>query len=314
MAFKKEGERIMIFYRLMSKEEFKNKKIHNNKNHFDESINTHKYEKGKNYIHLFLNAESCFESFDKVAYNECLIGMFDIPDRIVCKYGIGLGGYDFLYNAYSTNYRYPFVNNKNNYAFWLPEIAIKEEDFDYSWCIKKEKAGKEKYKGYLPFEFETDLVAYREIINDGYLYGYSNKDDLLKKYKELIKIKKRIMKILSTTKKINIIPRYFNEDSLLATKILIKYAIDNNFIKDSSEIFVSLNKKINSDAINIADIDLGEKKNLIINRNTKHSNPSFCATLDALGINVDKRILYTITPEKDVIYDYSLVKRLDKKI
>lgn len=305
----------MYFYRLMSKEEFKNKKIHNNKNNFDESINTHKYEDDKNYIHLFLNAESCFESFDKVAYDECLIGMFDIPDKIVCEYGIGLGGYDFLYNAYSTNYRHFLVNNnKNNYAFWLPEIAIKEEDFDYNWCVKTEQAGKEKYKGYLPCEFKTDLVTYREIINDGYLYGYSSKEESLKKYKELIKIKKRIMKILSTTKKINIVPNCFNEDSLIATNILIKYAIDNNFIKKASEIYVSLNKEINSDAINIADIDLEEKKFLIISKNKKHTNPSFCAMLDSLGININKSILYTITPEKGVIYDYSLVKKLDKKV
>lgn len=301
----------MIFYRLMSKEEFQNKKIHNNKNSFEDSINTHKYEEGKNYIHLFLNAESCFESFDKVAYNESFIGMFDIPDKIVCKYGIGLGGYDFLFNAYSTNYRHPYYNNnKNNYAFWLPEIAIKEEDFNYSWCVKVERAGKEKYRGYLPFEFETDLITYREIVNDGYLYGYENEKELLKKYETLIKMKKRIMKILSTTKKINILPRYYNEDSLTVIKILVKYAIDNDLIKEPNEIYVSINKKLDPSAINIADIDSENKKALIISKNRKHTNPSFCAMIDALGINVDKNILYTITSEKDVSYDYSLVKKI----
>lgn len=301
----------MIFYRLMSKEEFQDKKIHNNKNNFEDSINTHKYEEGKNYVHLFLNAESCFESFDKVAYNESLIGMFDIPDKIVCKYGIGLGGYDFLCNAYATNYRYLcYNNNKNNYVFWLPEIAIKEEDFDYGWCIRAERAGKEKNRGYLPFEFETDLGMYREIVNDGYLYGYESKEELLQKYKELIKIKKRIIKILSTTKKINIVPKYYNEDSLMAAKILIKYALDNGLIKEPNEIYISINKKLNPSAINVADIDSENKKCLIIGKNKKHINPSFCAMIDALGINVDKRILYTITAEKDVVYDYSLVKKI----
>lgn len=301
----------MFFYRLMSKEEFQNKKIHNNKNSFDDSINTHKYEDGKNYIHLFLNAESCFESFDKVAYDESFVGMFDIPDKIVCKYGIGLGGYDFLCNAYSTNYRYPYYsNNKNNYAFWLPEIAIKEEDFDYGWCVKVEKAGKEKHKGCLPFEFETDLVTYREIVNDGYLYGYEDEEELLKKYKELIKTKKRIIKILSTTKTINILPYYFNEDSLVAANILVKYAMDNGLIKKPDEIYISLNKELDPSAINIADIDSENKKALVISKNKKHTNPSFCAMIDALGINVDKSILYTITPEKDVVYDYSLVKKI----
>lgn len=301
----------MIFYRLMSKEEFQNKKIHNNKNSFEDSINTHKYEEDKNYVHLFLNAESCFESFDRVEYNKSLIGMFDIPDKIVCKYGIGLGGYDFLCNSYSTNYRYSYYNNnKNNYVFWLPEIAIKEEDFNYNWCIKIEKAGKEKNRGYLPFEFETDLITYREIVNDGYLYGYENEEGLLKKYKELVKIKKRIMRILSTTKKINIVPKYYNEDSLMVAKILIKYALDNNLIKESNEIYISINKKLNPTAINIADIDSENKKILIINKNKKHTNPSFCAMIDSLGINVDKSILYTITPEKDVVYDYSLVKKI----
>ena len=301
----------MIFYRLMSKQEFQDKKICHNKDSFNDSINTHMYEEGKNYIHLFLNAESCFESFDKVAYDESFIGMFDIPDKVVCKYGIGLGGYDFLCNSYSKNYRYLcYNNNKNNYAFWLPEIAIKEEDFNYSWCVKAEKAGKEKHRGYLPFEFETDLVMYREIVNDGYLYGYENKEELLKKYKELIKIKKRIMRILGTTKKINIVPQYYNEDSLTATSILVKYAIENGLIKEPNEIYVSMNKKLDPNAINIADIDSENKKALIINKNRKHTNPSFCAMIDSLGINVDKSILYTITPEKDVVYDYSLVKKI----
>lgn len=300
----------MIFYRLMSKEEFKSKKIHN-QNNFEDSINTHTYEDGKNYVHLFLNAESCFESFDKIAYNKCFIGMFDIPDKVVCKYGIGLGGYDFLCNSYSMNYRHLYYNNKkNNYAFWLPEIAIKEEDFNYDWCIKVEEAGKEKYKGYLSFEFETDLMAYREIINDGYLYGYANEKELLNKYKELIKMKKRIMKILSTTKKINIIPKYYNEDSIMATKILIKYAIENKFIEKPGDIYISVKNKANQGAINIGDIDLKDKRYLVINKNRKHTNPSFCAMLDFLGINVDKSILYTITPEKGVVYDYALVKKI----
>ena len=304
----------MIFYRLMSKEEFKAKKIHNNQRHFDDTISTHKYEAGKNYVHLFLNAESCFESFDKSEYNNCFVGMFDIPDRVVCKYGIGLGGCDFLYNSYSMGYRHlDYNNSKNNYAFWLPEIAIKEEDFNYDWCIKAEKAGKDKYKGYLPFEFETNLGVYREIINDGYLYGYANKEELLKKYKDLIKKKRQILRILNTTKEINIVPSSYNEDSLTATNILIKYAIDNKFIKEPNEIYVSIDNRINPNAINIANVD-SNSKNIIINKNKKHTNPSFCATLDMLGINVDKSVLYTITPEKGIIYDYSLVKKLDKNV
>ena len=48
----------MYFYRLMSKEELKEKKIHNNRNNFSYYINTHKYKKNKKYVHLFLNAES----------------------------------------------------------------------------------------------------------------------------------------------------------------------------------------------------------------------------------------------------------------
>ena len=185
------------------------------------------------------------------------------------------------------NYRYLDYKNANgNYCFWLPEIAIPENDFDYNWCLKTVVAGKQKNKGNLPFEFETDLVAYREIINDGYLYGYNNEQELLKKYEEIIKDKKKIIKILKNSKKINIAPKDLTHDSLTATGVLIEYALKNNFITDKGNY-------------------------VIINKNNKHTNPSFCAMLDYLGISINKNTLYSITPEKNVIVDYSLVKKLD---
>lgn len=299
----------MIFYRLMAKKEYEDKKVHNNNKHFEDTFNTHEYQEGKNYIHLFLNAESCFESFDKIDYDKCLIGKFDIPDEIVCKYGIGLGGYDFLYNDYNMNYRYLDYKNMNgNYCFWLPEIAILEDDFNYDWCIKTSVAGI-KNKGMLPFDFETDLVVYREIINDGYLYGYKNMDELLKKYNDIIKVKKKIMKYLSKNKQINITPTSLNNDSLTAANILLDYAIKNNFIKDKNEIYISVSADIKNNSINITDKVCDDGNYVVINKNHKHTNPSFCAKLDYLGINVDKNILYTITPEKDIVIDYTLVKK-----
>lgn len=302
----------MIFYRLMAREEYEEKKVHNNKKHFEETINTHKYKKNKNYVHLFLNAESCFESFEKIDYDKCLVGKFDIPDEIVCKYGIGLGGYDFLTNAFNMNYRYLDYKNANgNYCFWLPEIAIPENDFDYNWCLKTVVAGKQKNKGNLPFEFETDLVAYREIINDGYLYGYNNEQELLKKYEEIIKNKKKIIKILKNSKKINISPKDLTHDSLTAAGVLIEYALKNNFITDSSEIYVSVDENVLEDAINLTREYYDKGNYVIINKNNKHTNPSFCAMLDYLGISINKNTLYSITPEKNVIVDYSLVKKLD---
>lgn len=301
----------MIFYRLMSKEEYQNKKIHNNEKNFDDMINTHKYKKGKNYIHLFLNAESCFESFDKISYDKCLIGKFDIPDEIVCKYGIGLGGYDFLCNDYNMNYRYlDYKNINGNYCFWLPEIAILEDDFNYDWCIKTSQAGK-KNRGLLPFEFETDLVSYREIINDGYLYGYSNKDELLKKYKNMIKTKLKIINILKTTKSINVGPKSLNKDSLTAVNILIDYALKNKLIKNKDEIKITIKTKVIEKAINLTDSSYDNGNYVIINKNYNHTNPSFCAMLDNLGINVDKSILYTITKEENTVIDYSLTKKLE---
>lgn len=300
----------MIFYRLMSNDEYKNKKIHNNKGAFDDTVNTHQYIKGKNYIHLFLNAESCFESFDRVDYTSCVVGQFDIPDEIVCKYGIGLGGYDFVYNNYNTNFRYFDYNNiKNNYRFWVPELAIPEEDFNYDWCLKAIKAGKEKNKGYLPFEFETDLMWYREIINDGYLRGYNNKEELLKKYNDLIKTKKKMIKILKNNKRINIAPKDLNNDSLEATKFLIDYALKNRLINKKDEIYVSISEKLIDNAINITNKTYDKGNYVVINKNNKYTNPSFCATLDILGINIDKNILYSVTLNQDVTTDYILVKK-----
>lgn len=300
----------MIFYRIMSKEEYEKKKVHNNSKHFEDIFNTHKYQKGKNYIHLFLNAESCFESFDKIDYDKCLIGKFDIPDEIVCKYGIGLGGYDFFYNDYNMNYRYLDYKNMNgNYCFWLPEIAILEEDFNYDWCIKTNVAGISKNKGILPFEFETDLIMYREVINDGYLYGYTTKEDLLKKYSDIIKKKKKIIKVLKNNKTINISPKQLNNDSITVSQILIDYALKNNFIKNEKEIYISISDNIKNNSINITDKICDNGNYVIINKNYKHTNPSFCAMLELLGINVDKNILYTITPESDVVVDYTLVKK-----
>lgn len=300
----------MIFYRLMSNDEYKKKKIHNNKRAFDDTINTHQYIKGKNYIHLFLNAESCFESFDRLDYTSCVVGQFDIPDEIVCKYGIGLGGYDFAYNNYNTNFRYyDYHNVRNNYCFWLPEIAILEEDFNYDWCLKITKAGKSRNKGYLPFDFETDLVWYREIINDGYLLGYNNKEELLKKYDDLIKTKKKMIKILKNNKRINIEPKDLNNDSLEAAKILVDYTLKNQLISRKDEIYVSIKEGLIDNAINITTKTHNQGNYVVINKNHKHTNPSFCAMLDILGINIDKNILYSITPDQDVIIDPVLIKK-----
>ena len=161
----------MYFYRLLTIDELNENKIHDNYNCFDDCENTHKYVEGKNYIHLFLNAESCFEDFEKEAYNKCYVARFNIPDEIVCKYGIGLGGYNPIYNAYNRKYR---VININGH-FWLPEIAIPSDDFDYKWCEELYPAVDKNGNCYLPDNFITDELKYREIICDGYLMGYKNK-------------------------------------------------------------------------------------------------------------------------------------------
>lgn len=299
----------MIFYRLMSKKEYEVKKIKENSDSFSENINTHMYEPKKNYIHLFLNAESCFESFERIDYTKCLVGKFDIPDEVVCKYGIGLGGYDFLYNNYDKRYRHmDYQNKKNNYCFWLPEIALPEDDFSYDWCIETVIAGTERNRGYLPFEFETDLVSYREIINDGYLYGYDSKDELLKEYNDIIKTKKKIIKILKTTRKININPECLNNDSFIASKILINYALKNKMIEKESDIYISISKEIMKGAINIDNKEEKAGDYVVINKNYRHTSRTFCATLDQLGINVDRDILYSVTSENDIVMDYVLIK------
>ena len=83
----------MYFYRILSIEELRQKNIHNNENCFHDVVNAHKYKKDCSYVHLFLNAESCFEDFEKESYDKCLTAKFDVPDQIVYRYGIGLGGY-----------------------------------------------------------------------------------------------------------------------------------------------------------------------------------------------------------------------------
>lgn len=172
------GDIGMYFYRLLTIDELEQKQIHNNKNKFNQCINTHKYIKGNNYIHLFLNAESCFEDFEKEDYSKCYIAKFDIPDEIVSKFGIGLGGYNPLYNSYNTKYR---VINKND-SFWLPEIAIPATSFNYDWCEDYCKAIDENGECFLPKNFITDEQSYKKIVYDGYLIGYKNVEQLLNKY------------------------------------------------------------------------------------------------------------------------------------
>lgn len=95
----------------------------------------------------------------------------------------------------------------------------------------------------------------------------------------------------------------------MASDILIDYALKNKLINNKNEIYVSINRNLVSNAINITTKGYDKGNYVVINKNNKHTNPSFCATLDFFGINVSKEILYSITPEQDVIMDYSLVKK-----
>lgn len=299
----------MYFYRLMSKEELKEKKIHNNKNKFSYYINTHKYKKNRKYIHLFLNAESCFEDFDKKAYDSCVIAKFDIPDEILFKYGIHLGGYSLQYNHYNKKYRYLHYRNAvGDYAFWLPEIAIEAKDFDYNWMVDMCNAKNENGDYYLKESFITDDLYYQTIIYDGYLIGYNNEQELEEKYNQLLKQKQKIINILKTTKTININPKDLNNDSLLAVDILINYGLKYQLINSKNEIKVILNSEINPSSINITSNHI-ETDAIIININHKYSVPSFCATLYKLGFNIDKDTLYLIQCEDNVIIKHSLIKK-----
>jgi len=175
----------MYFYRILSILELQEKRIHNNQDSFCDVINTHKYKRNTSYVHLFLNAESCFEDFEKEKYTECFIAKFDIPESIVCKYGIGLGSYNSLYNSYNMKYR---TVNKNG-SFWLPEIAIPSFDFNYNWCCDVSPAVDQKGDCYLPNSFISDDKQYRKIIYDGYLFGFKDQKELLKKYEDMISSK-----------------------------------------------------------------------------------------------------------------------------
>ena len=299
----------MYFYRLMSKEELKEKRIHNNQNNFFDYINTHQYKRNKKYIHLFLNAESCFEDFDKIGYDSCVIAKIEIPDKIVFKYGIHLGGYGLRYNHYNRKYRCLYYHNSiGGYSFWLPEIAIESKDFDYNWIVDVCNAQNELGECYLKESFKTDDLYYQNIVYDGYLVGFENEKHLEKKYKELLKQKQRIINILKTTKAININPQNLNNDSLYACRILIEYSLKNHFISNRKEIKIFLKPKLQNNCINI--INLNEKIDVpIININHKHSMPSFCATLDKLGFDINKETLYSIHCEDNVIIEHSLIKK-----
>lgn len=271
----------MYFYRLLSIEELKQKQIHNNQNKFNECENTHKYIKGKSYVHLFLNAESCFEDFERDRYDKCYVAKFNIPDEIVCKYGIGLGGYSPIYNAYSKKYRN--INSKDH--FWLPEIAIPAEDFDYAWCEDISLAVDKDNRCYLPDCFKTDDLYYREIIYDGYLLGYKNKDELLKKYTSIVTLKKHIIKVLATTKKIIINPKDLNSDSTLAYYVLVNYAKEKGFINTIDEIKLIISETIDFNAICITSSKDHVKT---INRQYNYLYPTFCSRLKVLGLDFDE--------------------------
>ena len=299
----------MYFYRLMSKEELKEKKIHNNRNNFSYYINTHKYKKNKKYVHLFLNAESCFEDFDKKAYDSCVIVKFDIPDEILFKYGIHLGGYSLQYNHYNKKYRYIHYRNAvGDYVFWLPEIAIEDKDFDYNWMVDICNAKNENGDYYLKESFITDDLYYKSIIYDGYLIGYNNERELEAKYNQLLEKKQKIINVLKTTKTVNINPKDLNNDSLLAVDILIDYGLKHQLINSNNEIKVILNCNINPLSINITSNNI-ETDAVIINVNHKYSVPSFCATLHKLGFDIDKETLYSIHCEDDVIIEHNLIKK-----
>lgn len=270
----------MYFYRILSVEELRQKKIHNNENSFHDLVNTHKYKKNCSYIHLFLNAESCFEDFEKENYDKCCVVKFDVPDEIVCRYGIGLGGYNPIFNSYNKKYR---IINKNGH-FWIPEIAIPSFDFNYDWCCDISSAVDKNGNCYLPDSFISDEIYYRQIVYDGYLLGLKDENELLQKYKQMIDLKKHIITVLKTTKKINIDYKNLNQDSLLAFYSLVEYAKSNNFIKDNYEITLSVSEANDLDAINITSYSC---VSTVIDKRYNHSFPTFCSQLELLGIKVD---------------------------
>lgn len=301
----------MYFYRIMKKDELKSKKIHN-MNSFYYYINTHKYKRFKKYVHLFLNAESCFEYFDKSLYEDSIIGQFDIPDEIVFKYGIGLGCYNLARNDYNKKYRN--LNNRNaqgQVGFWLPEISIESKDFDYNWltdmCIPKDNNG----NYYLKDTFITDDLHYQNIVYNGYLIGYNSYKELEKKYNDELKLKQKILEILKNNKKININPKDFNNDSLYTCEILINYALKHNFINFESEIKITLNKDLQIDSINLTNEfdEQVKEKVIIINKSINYSNQTFTSRLAELGFIIDKNILHSITNEEDVIIEHKLIKK-----
>lgn len=278
----------MYFYRLLSLDELKQKKIHDNKNQFWLYENTHKYIKNKNYIHLFLNAESCFEDFSMKAHHKCYVAKFNIPDEIVCKYGIGLGGYSPTFNTYNKKYR---TVDKSGH-FWLPEIAIPEDDFSYDWCLDVNKAVDNEGKRYLKDDYITEDDYYREIVYDAYLFGFKNKDELLLKYRKMIELMKHIIYVLTTTKRINIAPKDLNDDSLSAAYSLVNYGINNGYLKDINEIGIVSSERVDFDAINIME---GSILDIVISKKTRVLNRSFCARLKTLGIEIiDNKDTYNI--------------------
>lgn len=270
----------MYFYRLLTKEELNQKKIHNNKNSFNDCLNTHKYVKGKNYIHLFLNAESCFEDFEHGRYDKCYVARFNIPDEIVCKYGIGIGGYSPLYNSYNKKYRTVYKSGH----FWIPEIAIPSDSFNYNWCEEVHKTINDDGKCYLPDNFITDDLYYREIVYDGYLIGYKDEKELLEKYKNMIALKKHIIHILKTTRIVNINPDDLNRDSVAAYYAIANYALINGFINDIEELELITSKETYNKSINITN---EINSNIVINKYGSSLNNSFCEKLQILGIDVD---------------------------
>ena len=301
----------MYFYRLMSKTESKEKRIHNNHKDFEECFNTHRYKKGVNYVHLFLNAESCFEDFIVDNIDDLVVAKFDIPDEIVFKYGIGLGGYNLFHNRCTMKYRELVTKNSaGGTVFWVPEIAIPEFDFNYDWCVDICKPELKFYMYALPERFMTDDIYYQEIVKDGYLAGYKNEAELLDKYKRMLKFKKQLINHLKETKRININPSDLNNDSLYVYSVLVDYALKHNLIKSKTEIIVTIKDKLQDNSINITNNYIGDEKEryMVIDKNVIHTNPTFTAALDRLGFNIDRNILYSIS-DNNVVTDYSLVKK-----
>lgn len=302
----------MYFYRIMQEEELKSKKINNNAGDFFDAINTHKYIKGVNYVHLFLNAESCFEDFILDDISNLVLAKFNIPDEIIFKYGIGLGGYQLFSNKCTRKYRELVTKNSaGTYNFWVPEIAIPEFDFNYDWCIDICKPKRVLYQYTLPESYITDDVMYQQIVSDGYLKGYKNEIELLNKYKDMLKYKKKIINTLKKFKTININPKDLNNDSLYTCSVLMEYALSCCFVDSKSDIKITVKDKLVNNSINIASNHKFNENNsyIIIDKNINHTIPSFITTLDKLGFNVDRCLLKFIYSETDVNLDKNLVKK-----